>query len=374
MSLSNFISLNKHLIHEVLSYIYPYEREYIHKNIKNHKITHLTMLFNKSFNLNPKSLVFESAFATDLNTKCALDNRFVIFESLKDQVLLAYIKKNTSILKIVNIDISLFLFEKDTELNTDISCVRHFQGDQDYIIVSSRNCIVKIFNSLSTYDCLQVIKTFDMNVGIELNLNCVQGFFSLKTYESYIICSLFQSEYLQIYDLQGNLVKEYWELEENSFFNEVFFFDDIDDYLILNLIDVGFKLIRFNDLTVFRNKVLLKSKPITAVHYQTSNRSMLAIGSVEGFLNIYDVKEHLMKYNLNMEGQVRSLVSWGKYIIVAVNKKIMVVDTDDLLENTSIFSCNSIICTLRKGISNDQGEFLVSGNLDGSLLLFRHNN
>jgi len=213
-----------------------------------------------------------------------------------------------------------------------------------------------------------------MNYEMNLTLNCIQGFFSLKTFEGYIICSLFQSVYLQIFNLQGNLVNEYWDFEENNFFNDVFFFDDIDDYLILNLIDGGFKLIRFKDLTVFRNKVTLKSKPITALHYKISNRSMLSIGSVEGVLNIYDIKEDLVKYNLNMEGHVRSMVLWGMYIIVAVNKKIVVIDSNDLLGFTNIYSSNSIISTLRKGISNSKIEFLVSGNLDGSLLIFKNNN
>ena len=245
----NSLNKNNNQLMQKTSDLYNQNKKLI-KKISKFKLNYNDIIINKnfSFSLNntkssyysPLYLQFQKKVSTDSYAHFALDNSFILVNSISDIHYIIYSSKSKSI-----ISQNIMNFEKICEIKNAhedyITNFRHFldeENNRDIIMsISALDNNIKLWD-LKNWNCLKDIK----NINQHGSLFSACFFRDQKTKKNFIITSndnYSHSEKIKIIDFGGNKIKEINDSNNRTYYLDIFYDDDLKKNFIVTGNELG---------------------------------------------------------------------------------------------------------------------------------------
>ena len=317
---------------------------------------------------NPKDICFLRNITKDSYTNGILDNTFIVFISINDLLYLIYSKRNS----IISFDLNnnKKINEIKNAHNEDISNFRHCLdkiNKKDFLLSISKN-----INNIKLWD----VKNFECLLNIEkinkfgyLYSSCFLNYNN----QIFIITSnwnLSFSEYLKIFDLKGNKIKEINNSNDKTFFIDTYYDQKLSKIYIITSNQYNIKSYDFKN-----NKLFYEysddsdiNEHCNIIIYNKNNLIELIEASPEGKIRIWDFnsgkiiyKISLMNNNLSFSGLTTICLWDNDYLFIGcIDKtiKLLELKSGNNIKNL-IGHTESVLC-IKKVKHPQYGDCLIS--------------
>ena len=332
----------------------------------------------KNFNSDPNNL----NLIYDINeSHCSnRDNQFIVFKSNFNKNYLIYINKDKVSLTCFDLETKNTKEYKNIHLKTILSLRYYTKDKKDLIITSSNDNSVKIYhfniyNMMCVCEIKNIIETKSENENFPIN----SVLFVFYNNNDYIIISNMEENYLKIYDMKGNLIK-------NNFCKH---FDDGRTFYIQYFYNYKNKkhfIIKLNTYPSYSIRSYNFEDGIEYKTYSKVSALNCIIQEINNIINIifsdfwngiiyffeFDSGELLKEITLENQPNLNCLLLWNYNYIISggYEKNIYIIDINKKKE-TNVFKNKQCewICTIDK-ISFNKKEYLITQDLDGIISIW----
>ena len=318
---------------------------------------------NIQFKSNPKNIQF-SQLVTESYVNEALDNTFLVFQSIDNNLYLIYTNLDNSIISYNVLDNKKIIEIKNSNYWSYITNFRHYKdkkNKRDLVISLSYDNSLKLWNA--------------NNWEILLNINYINkvGYlysacFLNDNEQIYIVTSNYyldnDSENIKVFDLKGNIIKYiYFSFNDNTYFIDSYYDKKFhNNYIIAGNIDYVTSY-NFNENKLY-HKYDDNSKDHNCLVINEKNDEVNLIESGEdGNIRIWDFhKGKLMKKIKISNNALYGLCLWNKdYIFIGCkDKTIKLLDLQNEKVINSLEENNTRVLCIKKIIHHKYGECLFS--------------
>ena len=340
----------------------------INDNIKyniNNNASNESLIFDKfdSININVQSL---NLLKYDSFSFYSLDNTFSIFKSISDNFYIVYSDANKSLITF-HLDDSKRINEIKNAHNEYISNIRHYLDVSkkiDLIMsLSAKDNNLKLWD-FKKLECLLNLK--DVNSDGELYSACVLN----DNNQNYIITSKYYwinvtYENIKIFDLKGNKIKEINDSDDNTYFIDSYYDEQLSKNYIITGNEGYTKSYDYITNTLYFMYIDIDSngenRSIIVNKYEGITE--LIESSMDGKVRIWNFHsgELLNKIEIS-ENWLYGLCLWdNKYIFVGCSDKtIKVIDLKNLKIIKNIIGYSEFVLTIKKIFLPKYGQCLIS--------------
>ena len=308
-----------------------------------------------------------------------LDNIFTVFKSINNDIIYlvyANIEKSIIYYNLVNFHI---INEIKNAHKMNISNIRYFldkANKRELILsVSAQDCNIKIWDINNWKYLLNIGKIYDE--GFLYSACCLKD-----NNEIYIATSHNSrkcSEYIKIYNLNGNKQKEIYESDDQTFFIDSFY----DTKLSKNFIITGnFEYVKSFDYKnnrlyfEFCDKQNCRSAHTSLIVDKKDGIIRLIESSVAGYIRIWNFHTGILLNRISSNKRIRCICLWNdEYLFVGMNQgmiKLLELNSQKFIKEFQIYSpfnndevlnfngnFGNHILTIKKIIHPTYGECLI---------------
>ena len=333
-------------------------------NLKNNKIINL----NIEFKSNPNNIKYLKDLIEDSYTITYSDNSFIVFISYNNILYLIYSNKKNSIV-CFNIKDNKKVNEIKKAHKDKITNFRHYldeNNERDLLLsISSKNNNLKVWY-FQNFECIYNFEKINKNG--YLNSAC----FLNDNNEIYILTSHYRfssnkTEFIKIFDLKGNKIKEFDESNEQTVFVDIFYDKKLNKKYILT---GNYKYIKS---FYFEENSLYQIYNDNDYNYHDSviinnNEKIIKMieSSGDGNIRIWDFHEAklISKIRVNKSG-IYGICLWNKdYLFAGSKKTIKLININKKEVEKSLRGHSNEIVTIKKIIHPIYGECILSQERD----------
>ena len=363
---NNLISYQKDIYYKLNQEIYSLKEEI---KILKEEITKLKQIKNINFNNYTISKEVNLNMKTSQNDKCpiyiqsfkdlindsylqyALDNTYSIFKSINNSSYIVYSNKNKSI-----ITYNIITNEKISEIknahNQYITNFRHYFDKikrRDLIIsISSDDNNIKLWD-FNNWELICDIKSIN-NKGY-LYSAC---FLNIKENNiNYILSSndnYSKSEYIKVYDFNGNKIKEISDSNERTFFIDTYYDNKFNIYYIIAGNNSYVKSYNYNENKLYHKYIDNNNNNLedhdSIIIINNKGTIKMIESSEDGILRIWNFHSGLLLDRIVIcEDKLYGICLWNNnYLFVGGDDKTLkIIDLDKKTIINNLFQKNSII-------------------------------
>ena len=320
------------------------------------------------FNSNPKDIRFLSDIVKDCYYNY-FDNIFCVFNSINDILYLVYLVKNDKTNSIVTYH--MIENKKINEIKNAhselITNLRHYSdkiNKRDLIIsISSKNNNIKLWN-INIFECLLNLENINNN-----GLLFSACFFNNNN-QIYIITSNYcyqGPELIKIFDINGNKIKEIKDSNENTFFIDTYYDNELSKNYIITANKNNCKSYEYEENKVYHiydNKDIRNHN--SAIITKNEGIVKLIESSATGRIRIWNFHTGQIIRTIMVKRftQVFGLCLWNNEFFFAgcSDKKIKLININRARVFDELSGHNSDVLTIKKIIHPQYGECLISNS------------
>ena len=328
---------------------------------------------NNFFYSNPEDLQFVRDLVKDSPTYNCFDNKFCLFKSINDILILIYINENNSIIFFNLIDDKKVNEIKNAH-SKFITSLRHYldkTNKRDLIIsISTDDNNIKLWN-VNSYECLYEFK--NVNEKGKLYSAC----FLYDNDQIYIITSHAmwgdEFEFIKVFDLNGNKIKDIEDSKEYTAFIDTYNENKKNKNYIITGNRGYSKSYSYDDNKVYHkysyNDYNLHNSIII---YNNEEIIYLIELSSSGKIGMWDFHSAELLYIIEINYNLFSICLWNKdYLIIGCgDKTIKLIDIKNRVIKKDIIGHNNYILTIKKVRHPKYGECLISKDMGNNIKLF----
>jgi len=319
---------------------------------------------NWLYQKNPIKIKFLSDISKISYNCYSVDNTFSIFKAINNLTYLIYESENVSIM-CYNLNNEQLIAEinnaHDQEYITNFSYCNY--NKKDIIMsVSGDNNNIKLWN-FSNWECILNLKNINKTGFLEFSC-----FLNVKN-EYLIVTSNWNyedAEYIKVYDLQGNKIKEILNSNEKTHYLNTFYEEELSTYYIIAGNTNYIKSYNYSKNTLYKKYFENDNGPhLKAIIFHHLDTTELIESCVDGFIRIWNFHSNkLLKkicaFNNNAKG-VFGFCLWNEnYLFAGCYNDINLID---LIKKTVIKTFEGhkkLITCIKKVIHPKYGECLIS--------------
>jgi hypothetical protein len=345
--------------------------------IEKEKFTFVSNSIEK-FKNNPESFIYITDICQNSHTSNSIDSTFCVFRTLSGKSYVAWGTGTVNGFKIEIYDLSLQKIIKtiDTNFNELIYCCRHFldrNNKKDYLISSSYDKSIKVFSINENYKNILTIK----NVCNTTYLYSVLILSEKHEKKNYIISSC-PCEEMRVFSFTGEPLRSFGSKSESTYFIDVFYYDKLEKYFILNANSADVKSYDFATGKLYKQ---YKSTPsnwhMSIIINQLPDICQLIESDGGGHISIWDFDLGVLLKKIKAGGSsaninLRGICLWNdKYLLSAASDFSIKLFNLEKSEYVMEFKNHTkIACSVKKILDPNYGECFISHGLDGRLILW----
>ena len=334
--------------------------------------------YNINNNASNESLIFDKFLSMNINIQSlhllkydsfsfySLDNTFSIFKSISDHFYIIYANENKSLITF-DLDDNKIMNEIKNAHNEYISNIKYYldtNKKRDLIMsLSAKDNNLKLWD-IKTLECILDLK--DVNSDGELYSACLLN----DNNQNYIITSKYYwinvtYENIKIFDLNGNKIKEINDSDDNTYFIDSYYDEQLSKNYIITGNEGYIKSYDYNTNTLYfmyidiDNNGEHRSIIINKYGYITE----LMESSLDGKIRIWNFHsgELLSKIEIS-KNWLYGLCLWNnEYILVGCSDKtIKIIDLKALKIVRNIIGFNEFVLTIKNIVHPKYGQCLIS--------------
>ena len=291
------------------------------------------------------------------------DNNFIVFESLKKELILVYSVNHYSI-QFYNIEEDKLIKNIQDAHKSQINNFRYARDNilsRDLVLsVADKNKNIKIWD-FENYDCILNIESVYFDGFLFSSCFLIDEIHK----NNYIITINFNSEPLKIFDFKGINIRNIDNNEDKSYIVDTFFNSyqkkyyivvGNENYIISYCFEDGLIYKKYHDYTSDDCVHMFFT-----INYKETNVHLIEADLI-GYIRIwnFDTGSLVKKFIIGDKVKLKGLCLWNEiYLFVgASDKTVKLVDIQkgEVLDN---LKCNEIICNIKKISSKKLGECLL---------------
>ena len=333
----------------------------------------------KNFNTNPNNLnlIYEINDSHSSNR----DNQFILFKSNFNKNFLIYINKDKVSLICFDLDTKNIKEYKNIHSKTILSLRYYKKEKKDLILTSSLDNSVKLYHfNLYNMICICEIKNIIKNKIENDNFPINSVLFVFYNNNDYVITSNMEENYLKIYDMKGNLIKnnfcEHFD-DGKTFYIQYFYNYKKKEHFIIKINTYPSYSIRsyyFEDGKEY--KTYSQVSALNCIIEEINNIINIIFSDFwNGIIYFFDFDSGDLLKEIELENQpnLNCWLLWNYDYIISggyETKNIYVIDINKKKE-TNIFLNEQCewICTIDK-ISFNKKEYLITQDLNGKIKIW----
>lgn len=322
---------------------------------------------SQQFKSNPEQIKYSKDLATDSYSNLGVDNTFCVFISLDNILYLIYSTENKSIV-FYDLTYDKKLNETQNAHNNFITNLMHYHdkvNNRDLLLtISAEDNNIKLWAINNKQ--WQIIQDFkNINKNGYLYSTC----FLCDDNENYILtsnCNLSgSSEYVKLYDLNGNKVRDIIDLKDDTLFIDTYYDKKMEKIFILTGNNGNIKSYNYKENKIYKiyndNDNNYGHKSII-INYKEGLAKMIE-SSEEGVIRIWNFHSGDLLNKINIgNGGLYGLCSWNDEFLLVGSEdktiKLINLNKGTIVKNLAEHS-NDVI-TLKKVIHPKFGECLIS--------------
>ena len=347
---------------------------------------------------NPQNIQFLKDLTENSFSPYYLDNLFIVFNSINDVVYLIYVNQQNSII-CYNLLNNQKLNEIFNAHQCYISNLRHIldkNNKRDLILsISADNSNIKIWE-LNSWNCVfNIEKIYD------------EGFvysacFLMDNNQILIVASHYSkkcSEYIKIYDLNGNKKKEIYESDDETCFIDSFYDTKMSKNYIITGIYKSVKSFDYKNNRLYyeyKDKQNCHTNHTCIIIDQKDNIIRLIESSSGGYIRIWDFYTGLLLNRISSSRSINCICLWNdEYLFVGCQKGIIRLldlnnykyikdftidfyinnNQDHLFDNNNYLLYENKILTIKKIVIPNYGGCLIicHGSKKNYIKMFKNN-
>ena len=328
------------------------------------------------FNSNPKDLILIKDLIKDSLIYYCLDNKFCVFKSINDILILIYVNQANSIISFNLIDEKIIneINRPHKDLITNLRYYLDAINKRDLILsISADDNNIKLWN-INNFECL-----YDFN-NINQKGKIYSACFLFDNNEIYVLTSNAnwgdEFESIKVFDLNGNKISE---------------INDSNEYTIciISYFDINL----FNNYIITGNKGYIKSysyKDNKVYHTYSyndynnhnsiivyDNKEIIQIieSSSSGNIGIWNFHSGELLNKIETDNGLFGICLWNNdYLLAGSDKTIKIIEIKTRVIIDEILEGNDLVLTIKKIKLPKYGECLLSADITNNIKLYANKN